>query len=114
MPAYAGDAFTVGVDDAQIPQRMQTFHPAKQGRPHVETETSVIGDDVLNDALKIHDAGIVVGAVALTVNALVPVVVGRRGGFRVDRLGPRVLPGRLIKMAVDDEISGHGWASKKG
>src|SRR4029079_10126604 len=77
--------------------------PARQRRAEVERHAIVVVDDRLDVAGAVVDAGERVGAVALGVNARVPVVNGH--GRRVARhaIGPGILPRRLIEVAVEAE-----------
>ena len=44
-------------------------------------------------------------AIAFLLDARVPVVVGRGGGFSLDLLQPRVFPRGLVEVTVDDDGS---------
>ena len=53
-----------------------------------------------------------VGAIALVVNALVPVVERLDLGLALDQARPRILAWRLVEMSVDDGFE-HGGFRKR-
>src|SRR3989442_15136367 len=55
----------------------------------------------------VDDPGERVGPVGLGRDPLVPVVEGAGRGLPRHLLGPGVLPGRLVEVAVDDELGVH-------
>src|SRR5579871_5801280 len=93
----------VGRNDARGGFRVGNFEPSHQRRPEVETQVGVVVYDALDLALAVNDARVRVRAVALRVDALVPVMRRTRALFALDRSGPRIFARRLIEMAMNDD-----------
>jgi hypothetical protein len=53
----------------------------------------------------VKDPGATVGGIAFHANAAIPIMEGMGAGFFLNLLNPGILPGRLIKMAVNDHVS---------
>src|SRR5690348_17036456 len=84
------------------------LHPGEEGWPKIEADAGVVVNDFYDVAFAVEDAGGRIGRITLGGNALVPVMVGIRGILDFHRFQPGVFPRRLIKVAVDAEISFHG------
>src|ERR1039457_4742698 len=80
-----------------------TLHPRGERGADVEIDRFVIVANVDDDAL--HRVRVRVGGIALAQNALVPICEWRGTGFRTDKSGPRIFARRLIKMAVNDQVT---------
>ncbi|MBI4642731.1 MAG: hypothetical protein HY743_03120 [Deltaproteobacteria bacterium] len=65
----------------------------------------IIVDNVKNTALVVEDAGATVGGIAFDVDAGIPIVVRMGAGLHFYLLNPGVFPGRLIEMAVNDDVA---------
>jgi len=90
----------VGGAQALVRLGVVPFDPARQGRAEVERQARIVVDDGLDAPLGVVDSRERVGAVALGVDARVPVVQRRRRRLALDRVGARVLARRLLEMAV--------------
>jgi hypothetical protein len=77
------------------------LHPTHQRGANVEADVGEVIHDINHLALLIQNAGVGIGAIALMVNALIPVVKGRRTGLMFDRPKVRIFARRLIKMSVN-------------
>jgi hypothetical protein len=106
--AQGRHAGPVGGDDPRVGLRCVALEPPRQGGSHIEGDALVVVDDADDPTAVVEDAGRGVGRIALGGHALVPVVCRRGGVLDLDHLQPRVLPGRLVEMAVDAEPGTHG------
>jgi len=93
----------VGLAQPRLGRRVMPPQPARQRRPEVERDTIVVVDDRLDAAGAVVDARERVRAVALGVDARVPVVKRRRRRLARHPIRPRVLTRRLVEMSVDAE-----------
>ena len=100
-------ARAVGRDDALIGLDGVVLEPRHERWSDVERQPLVVVDDGDDAVVVVDDAGEPVGPVGLGCDPLVPVV--ERAGRRLPRhlLGPGVLAGRLIEVAMDDELGVH-------
>jgi hypothetical protein len=103
----ASDALAVGLDDARVSFGVSAFEPGEERGAEVEAEVGVVVDYGFDAPVRVDDAGVAVRAVALAVDALVPVVEGVRARLALDQIGPGVLSRRLVEMAVDDQRGRH-------
>ena len=108
----------IGVGRAQPLMRVAVvpLDPARQRGAEVVRHAGVVVDDGLDAALGVVNARPGVGAVALRVDARVPVVQRRRRRFPFQLVGPRVLARWLIEVPVDDQSDGkrrHSAVSQK-
>ena len=81
---------------------MLPFQPPEQRWTKVETNILIIVDEAFRTRILIDDVNSAVRLIAFGMNAFVPVVKRMCAWFRIDYACPRVLAGRLIKMAVND------------
>ena len=72
----AGAAVAVGLQNAPVGFQVVALHPAQQGGANVEADVLKVVDNADDFALFVEDAGVGIRAVALVVDALVPVVEG--------------------------------------
>src|SRR5437867_573068 len=100
MSAETRFALFVGVEDRCVSGRRLLCQPAEERRPEVEADAAVIVDDPLDRARFIEDPRPGIRPVALGAYPLVPIMKRRRAVLDFDRLQPRVLAGRLVKMPV--------------
>ncbi len=101
--------------DGRVRIRRRRFEPAQQRRAEVEADRRVVVDDAEDALLRVQDAGGRVRLIALGRDARVPVVIRERGVLRLHRLQPRVLPRRLVEVAVDtDALRGRGHGPGDG
>jgi hypothetical protein len=107
VAAARGRALAVGGEDARVGLRVAAFEPREQRRAEVEAEVRVVVDDALDAAVGVDDAGVAVRAVALGVDALVPVVEGTRARLALDEARPGVLARRLVEVTVYDQRGRH-------
>jgi hypothetical protein len=96
------DGFGVGALDARVGRGVVMFEPREQGRAEVEAQARVVVEYALDAPVRIEDAREGVRAVALEVDALVPIMEGARARLLLDLARPRVLARRLVEVAVDD------------
>src|SRR5688572_7415840 len=78
------------------------LEPARQSGTEVGAQEAIVVDQ-LQHAIAFVDAREGVGAIALGVDALVPIVKRRRRRLLVDLAGPRILPRRLVEVTVNDQ-----------
>jgi hypothetical protein len=100
-------ALAVGLDNSRVGLRLVAFEPVEERRAEVEAEARVVVDDPLDAAVGVADAREGVRAVALGVDALVPIVEGRGARLALDQLRPGVLARRLVEVAVNDQRGRH-------
>src|ERR1044072_1740257 len=100
-------ARAVGLEDARVGLGLVALDPVEERGAEVEAEARVVVDDALDAAVRVADAGEGVGAVALGVDALAPVVEGRGTHLALDQLRPGVLARRLVEVAVNDQRGRH-------
>jgi len=81
------------------------FHPAHQRWPNIKAERLKVVDNLHYFALVVKNAGERIGAIALLVNALVPVVAGSSTGLALDSIEIRIFAGRLVEMPVHRHIN---------
>ena len=91
----------IGRNHAPASFGMRCFEPAHQGRSKIEIDVGVIIYDALDLAAPIYDSRERVGPVAFGIDPLIPIVKRPRAILAIDRAGPRILPRRLIEMAVN-------------
>src|SRR2546423_3604053 len=96
-------AFTIGIDDFPVSFQVLLFDPTQQRRAEVETYVCIVINDAFFICRGIDNARGGIRAVGFRMNALVPVMKGRRGRLFFDNSCPRIFARRLIKMAVNDE-----------
>src|SRR5262249_9171535 len=101
MAAVATLAFTIAVEDALVGVGCAVFHPREQGGAKVEADAGVIVDDLANVPVGIENARGAVRQVALSGNALVPVVIGGGGVLRLNCFQPGIFARRLVKMTMN-------------
>src|SRR5436305_14260161 len=107
MAAVSTGARAVGLDDARVGFGRVAFEPVEERGAEVEAEARVVVDDALDATVGIRDAREGVGAVALCVYALVPVVEGVGAVLALDEACPGVLARRLVEVAVNDQRNRH-------
>ncbi len=78
--------------------------PAHESGTHVETHEIVVVDDIYDAAVGGKNTACGVRAIALTCNAVVPVVERTGAGLVFNDTGPGVFTRRLIKVAVNCKI----------
>jgi len=98
---------SVCLEDCFVHLRLVPFHPAKEGRPEIETDLRVVVDDVDNPSLPVQDPGCGIGGVTFRRDSLVPVVIGIGGILELHILQPRVLTRGLVEVTVDANILNH-------
>src|SRR5581483_7592462 len=87
---------------------MPPLDPRKQGRAEIEADKIVIVDELRGGAARLVDRTLEIGAVTFAEYPLIPIVIRGRARLGFDLLGPGVLAGRLVEMAVDaDELILH-------
>ena len=99
------DALAVGVEHTGIGVRRRDLEPLEQRRPEVEADVLERVDDAADASIAAEDARRNDRAIAFLLDARVPVVVGRGGGFSLDLFQPRVFPRGLVEVTVDDNRS---------
>jgi hypothetical protein len=95
----------IGLDNLLIERRKFHLQPTDEGRAEIETEGGVIIEEIENLSFFINDPGIGVGSITFEGNPLIPVVEGMGTCLGLNRFKPRILPRRLIKMAVNRDIN---------
>src|SRR6185295_3279068 len=114
MAGEALEALAVRRQHGLVRLRLPALQPGEQRRSEVEADARVVIDDAGDAPLDVEHPRGRVGSVGLRGDALVPVVVRIGGVLQLDGFQPRVLPRRLIKMAVNTEIPLHQPASSPG
>src|SRR5215208_1718610 len=107
VAAVAQRTLAVGLNNPRVGLGLVAFEPVEERRAEVEAESRVVVDDALDAAVRVADAREGVRAVALGVDALVPVVEGRGARLALDQLRPGVLARRLVEVAVNDQRGRH-------
>src|ERR1043166_2988844 len=103
MPAAGANTVAIRLKETGQEGRVLPRDPREKRRPEVEASRGVRVDDPLDPSGAVADPGMGIRAIALAVDPLVPVMMRRGARLPVDAAGPRILAGRLIEMAVDDE-----------
>ena len=101
VPAVALAAAALAVKNHAIGARRVFLEPTQQRGAEVKADARVVVDDARDLIFHIEHASRAVGRVALSANALVPVVIRSGRVLRFHRLQPGILAGRLIKVAVN-------------
>src|SRR6266852_1665471 len=98
------DAQFVGAPNRAVCNLTVVLKPGCERRAEVEVERLIVVADM--DDVPLHHLGMRVGAIAFAQNALVPVREGRGARLDADQSGPRTLARRLIKMAMNYDVTG--------
>src|SRR2546423_5949233 len=101
VPAMPDSAFAICSDDAGIRVGMMTFNPTQQCRTEIETDQFIVVHKLLI-AFRFTDADERVRAIALEMNAFVPIMKGRRAWLFFNDSRPRIFARRLIEVTMDD------------
>jgi hypothetical protein len=113
--AVAGEALAAVAVRRQhrlVRLRLPVLEPGEQRRPEIEADARVVVDDAGDAPLAVEHPRGRVGRVGLRGDALVPVMVRIGGVLQLDGFQPRILPRRLVKMAVNTDKALHlGWKS---
>src|SRR6266545_3735707 len=94
--------FTVSFNQALISVSMMPLKPGQQRRSEIKTYVRVVIEESLAAVFRLAHADKSIGAVALEMNALIPVMERRGAWFRINNSRPGILARRLIEMTVDD------------
>ena len=109
------EAEPVGLDDRLEHGGLVLGQPVQERGAEVEAHPGVIVEQIDDPAALVEDPRAGIGRVALACDPLVPVVKGRGRVLDLDGVKPGVLAGRLIKVAVNADVSGvaHAWEIKR-
>ena len=105
MSAEAFPALAISGEYGGVGFRLLGLQPGEQRGAKIEADARVIVGDEADVAFAIQNAGRGVGGVALSRDALVPIVVRSGGILEFDDLEPGILAGRLVKVRVNAEIT---------
>jgi hypothetical protein len=83
------------------------FHPAEKGGTKIETDPGVIVDEVNHPLFRIKDARSGIACVTFCIDPFIPIVVGIGRILEFHAFQPGIFPGRLVKMAVNTNVSLH-------
>jgi hypothetical protein len=100
-------ALPIRRQDSLVRVGRMAFQPGQQCGAKIEADARVVIDDLRDPRLSIHDPRSAVGQVALCRDPFVPIVIGRSRVLKLDRLKPRILSGRLIKVTMDAYVALH-------
>jgi hypothetical protein len=103
--AKSSQAFSVCLKDLLIDRRKMLFQPGEERGTKIEADGGVIIDDLQDLPFFIKDPGISIWPIALQSDPFIPVMKGMGAFLRFNEFKPRVLPGRLIEMTVNGDIS---------
>jgi hypothetical protein len=81
------------------------LQPGEERRPEVEADPGVVVDDALDQPVLVKYPRGGIGSIALDGDPLVPVMIGTSPVLLLYHLQPGILSRRLVKMAVDAEIT---------
>jgi hypothetical protein len=95
------EAFPVRFKDLLIDQGELFLQPGKEGGAEIETDRSIVVEDIKNLPLLIDDPAISIGAVTLEGDPLIPVVEGMGAFLHFNNSEPGIFPGRLIEVTVN-------------
>src|SRR5258708_12565311 len=96
----------VGLEDARIGPRRVRLQPLEERGSDIEADLGERVDDPGDPPVGRVHAGRRHRAVALPLDALVPIVKWRGRGLGLHLVEPRILPRWLIKMPMDDDRAG--------
>eukprot|EP00825_Cyclidium_porcatum_P010526 TRINITY_DN15392_c0_g1_i1.p2 TRINITY_DN15392_c0_g1~~TRINITY_DN15392_c0_g1_i1.p2 ORF type:complete len:175 (+),score=7.95 TRINITY_DN15392_c0_g1_i1:783-1307(+) len=105
-------AHAVGRQDGLIDLRRFFLHPGQECGAEVEADLCVVVRQFYDVAFIVQDAGNGVRRVAFGQNPFIPVMVGISGILNFNGFEPRVFPWRLVKVAVNADVSLHQTSSR--
>src|SRR6185312_12622229 len=114
--SMAGESFltqSVGFQNCAIDLRLLHFHPRQQGWAKVEADFGVVVGDFRDLSFTVENARGGIRRVALGSDALVPIVEGISRVLQFDGFKPRILSRRLIKVAMNADISFHAGSGRE-
>src|SRR5262249_34478898 len=106
-------ALPVRLEHGAIDRLRVGLEPSEKSRPEVEAHPRVVARKFSDDLGSERLARCRVGCVTLGCDTRVPARERRGGGLRLDGPRPRILPRRLIEVAVDAEESAQTSPSLK-
>jgi hypothetical protein len=95
------DPFLIRFDDLPINRGGFFFQPGKEGRTEIEAQGGVIVVKVEDLSFIIDDPGVTIWPITFEGDPFVPVMEGAGALLLLDGINPRVLPRRLVEMAVN-------------
>src|SRR5262249_22334941 len=106
-------ALPVRLEHGAIDRLRVGLEPSEKSRPEVEAHPRAVARKVSDDLGSERLARCRVGCVTLGCDTRVPARERRGGGLRLDGPRPRILPRRLIEVAVDAEESAQTSSSSE-
>src|SRR6185312_2310927 len=99
----------VGIKNFAVDAARVDLKPGEEGGAEVEAHAAVVVENTDDTVLGVDDAGGSVGSVALSGDALIPIVIGSGGVLRFYGFKPGILAGRLIEVAMNADIAPRRW-----
>src|SRR5262249_21168248 len=101
-------ALAVGVENGAIHLGCVPGHPREERWAEVEADAGVVVDNPRDAAARVQNACRRAWSVALSGDALVPVVIGIGRLLQFNGFQPRVFPWRLVEVPVNADVPFHG------
>jgi len=101
----------VRLNELFVNVRLVTLHPGQEGRTEIEVYLGIIIDNIDDAHFRVQDARSGVGAVALGGDPFVPIVKRLGRILHLDFFQPGILPRRLVKMAMNANVTIHAHPS---
>jgi hypothetical protein len=97
-------ALFIGLDERMVELRRVLSGPRKESGAKIEADSGIVVQNMRNALVLIENTGGQIGSVALSRDALVPVMVRIGRILQFNLFKPRILAWRLIEVTVNTEI----------